>query len=203
MTLLNTIGTKLIPRSKCETDLDTLQLIPYVVIRDINTGKYLSYIRGLDGDESKLHNKVSIGVGGHVDVEAGDWILSTLVTEAARELEEELGLDTIITIPLLADSVIQSSIIYSNEDKVSSVHVGISMLIEIDTSNITSNEENVITNLQLLDYTELLDTDRFDLEKWSYLALVNHHYNNIRTTPSSIEMINSIAHQSIKNYRRL
>lgn len=74
------------PREDAENDPSFLQIIPYTLI--VCGNKILRYRRGKHGDESRLHSKLSIGIGGHindgdVDYEAG----------VRREMLEEIGFD--------------------------------------------------------------------------------------------------------------
>ena len=52
-------------RAAAEKDPSHKQLIPYCVFRCGN--RILHYTRGKTGGESRLHAKISIGVGGHVN----------------------------------------------------------------------------------------------------------------------------------------
>lgn len=78
-------------RDICETDENYLQLIPYIAVVN-ERGEYFSYERGSAGNEARLHAKRSIGLGGHIDHPVTTTIEDLIATEAARELEEEVGL---------------------------------------------------------------------------------------------------------------
>jgi predicted NUDIX family phosphoesterase len=54
-------------RSTLETDFAWKQVIPYVVVRDVATGDILTYTRSTNSGEDRLHNKKSVGIGGHID----------------------------------------------------------------------------------------------------------------------------------------
>ncbi len=100
---------RLVDRAICETDESTLQLLPYNALVNEH-GEIFCYIRGVGGQEDRLHAKLSVGIGGHVDVglltkytgyEVGEeppkgaWTMSLdelLKDEAAREIREEVGL---------------------------------------------------------------------------------------------------------------
>ncbi len=84
------IETQLVDRAICETDRSTLQLLPYIVLKAPDDRIYC-YHRGGSGAEARLHGKLSIGLGGHVDVAPGpdSTLFDTLNDEAMRELEEE------------------------------------------------------------------------------------------------------------------
>ncbi len=86
-------SARLVDRALCETDETLVQLLPYIVIMN-ERGDVLRYTRGGAGGESRLHGNYSIGLGGHVDIAPStqDELLSVLRSEAARELQEEIGL---------------------------------------------------------------------------------------------------------------
>lgn len=107
----------------------TLQVIPYIVIR--HREKVLVYVRPTVGNEDRLHGKVSIGLGGHIDLEdvahAGSVadLKKTIDIAAARELEEELGAD-------LGDLEISwTGLIYRDDGPVDRVHLGCVGMVDI------------------------------------------------------------------------
>lgn len=165
---------RVLPRSMCETDPSFLQIIPYIIIKDMDNGKYLSYVRGTGSDESKLHGKISIGAGGHVDTAPGPNIKNHLVMEAARELEEELGIAIGFTKEKLEESIEKAYYIYTNNDEVSTVHLGIGIIIELPKDMLTSKEEDTITELKWLTVDELkANKDRMEL--WSSMLIDTLH----------------------------
>ena len=67
--LLDAKNTSYRPRPDMEEDPSFKQLIPYVIFRhtdDDGTVRILHYARGSGGGESRLHAKLSIGIGGHI-----------------------------------------------------------------------------------------------------------------------------------------
>ena len=80
-------------RGDVEEDPSLLQPIPYIVLmRDGDVGpEVFTYTRLTGGGESRLHGKVSVGVGGHMNRLFDHLGLMNMVAEeAGRELEEEL-----------------------------------------------------------------------------------------------------------------
>jgi predicted NUDIX family phosphoesterase len=73
-----------------EKDDSFKQLIPYVWIINPNENKVFLYKRATTGNEGRLYNKYSGGVGGHVDKieERGDPITNAMM----RELREEVNM---------------------------------------------------------------------------------------------------------------
>jgi len=80
-----------VERQQCETDEEMVQLIPYVVMYDINQDAVLTYQRKAGDD--RLLDYISIGVGGHINEIDGSaaGVLGTIQNNINRELREELG----------------------------------------------------------------------------------------------------------------
>jgi predicted NUDIX family phosphoesterase len=63
------------------------QVIPYVLIRNTVTDKYMVLERMKSQDEARLHGNICLGAGGHMEpVDKKD-----ILTAAHREIEEETG----------------------------------------------------------------------------------------------------------------
>jgi len=105
-------------RPLAEADPSYRQVIPYVLIR--NNGMYLTVTRHKTQGEPRLHDKMSLGIGGHinpVDEETGDVLNAGL----KRELSEELVVDA----PPGIDELTPLGLICDDTDEVSQVHLGI------------------------------------------------------------------------------
>ena len=182
------LDSVLLDRDICETDTEYLQLLPYITfVSDSADGKYniLTYQRGKGGDESRLHSKYSVGIGGHVEsyVTEETTLLDVLVETALREMEEEIGvsLDQIeagSSIEEMSDTFRddffeQTRMIYCNNDE-GSVHLGLSIVLFIPAEMLSKmvGENNVITNLQLVPATKEAFS-AFNLEPWSAAVLDN------------------------------
>jgi len=116
-------------RGDMEIDNSFKQLIPYVYVT--RGDEYFVYERLSGGGEERLHNKLSLGVGGHVNKEDDDFLLN-LYQSAIRELDEEL---------VFPEGYLQSSkaILYTesfiNDDsnEVGQVHLGVVLRLDIPT----------------------------------------------------------------------
>ena len=152
-----------LPRPEAELDPTHKQLIPYNLFH--HKGRYLIYTRGGKSGEKRLHAKKSIGIGGHINPhdEREDTLAeTTYFNSIERELEEELvirGGHTQRVIGLINDD--------SNE--VGQVHLGVVHLFDLDTDDVTSNEDAIL-ELQFKTLDEL--QAEFDsLETWSQFCV--------------------------------
>ena len=109
-----------LPRSRAEQDRTAKQIIPYVVIR---RGEMYYLLRRLKKQtESRLHDKLSLGVGGHInptEEEADDPLWAGLL----RELEEEVAVEEIAALTCIA-------LLNENDGGVSDYHAGLVCLLE-------------------------------------------------------------------------
>ncbi len=154
-------------RRTCETDETLRQLLPYVVVQDQASRVFL-YSRGGSGDEDRLHAKLSIGVGGHVDGMPGELGLAQyLDREAMREIKEEIGV-----FPLAAPYF--SALLVDNTNAVGRVHLGILGACRIEDSNAIVQEEGCIENGRWVTKEELMAPEVFNrLENWSQMAAIH------------------------------
>lgn len=111
----NKIGTCWVPRGEAEIDPVFRQVIPYCALQR-DDGKILSYRR--KGSEERLHGKLSIGIGGHIDYP------QTFSESMGRELYEEAGVMNYVSTKL--------GLIELSDTEVDRVHLGIGFLVESD-----------------------------------------------------------------------
>lgn len=176
----------LMDRDVCEDDPEHVQIIPYIVMLDVQTNNVLMYQRGKSGGEDKLKSKWSIGIGGHVDEApaTGQDIVVLLAKEACREIKEEIGVDipdedsSVYDLFFGGHNAVQSSIIYipSSDNTVDHVHMGIVIIQEIDPDEISDVEKDVIEKHHWVPIHELVKistglVEDKDLEYWSLLAV--------------------------------
>lgn len=101
------------PRPEAEQDPGFKQIIPYVAV--VRRGEVFATTRLNKGGEARLHGKMSLGVGGHmneVDRE-GDWLMHCL----RREIDEEIALDDFGTLT-------PRGLINDDSNEVGRVHLG-------------------------------------------------------------------------------
>lgn len=113
-------------RDGIEDDFSLKQIIPYVVLQNAN--RVFTYRRSKQAGEARLHNQVSIGIGGHIKQELDDGITfhNTLQRAMKRELEEEVEIDFIPDTTLSGYGSRLLHIGYLNDDSnsVGRVHFG-------------------------------------------------------------------------------
>ena len=158
------------PRPFLETCNEFRQFIPYVVIRQ--RGKILRYLRTSEGNESRLHGKISIGVGGHVDASDSIYnedgsidLLMTLLASAVREIQEEIG------IAVLGDDLKIVAAIRSSASSVDMVHLAIVIVCDIDHyGDVNIVEEDTFEDTDFYTKEEIL-ADEAVKETWTALTL--------------------------------
>ncbi len=162
--LLDAAHTQYLPRAQMEEDASFKQLIPYCIFQHVDEAGNVSvfqYTRGKGQGESRLHNKRSIGIGGHIStLDAGE--SSPYEEGMRRELEEEVSINTSYSQKL-------AGLINDDENEVGKVHLGVVHLFTVDSQEIAPNEDD-ICETGFRPVTEMLsDLDGF--ETWSQICL--------------------------------
>lgn len=162
-----------VPRSLAETDERYKQLIPYVMITG-TTGDgslYILVAESLKGStETRLHHRVAAGFGGHVNDQEGVPVEELLLSTAARELKEELGVDVDPQRELRLVGMINADV-----DDVGRVHTGIVYRLEVNLNDLTwtrlrSAEPSKLRAFWSTPYFMAALEDRMD--EWAKLALM-------------------------------
>lgn len=148
-------------RSQAESNYEYKQIIPYVVFFYKNQ-VFCTY-RKTKQLESRLHNMLSIGIGGHIN--EGDLCLQDdcfFQRGMNREINEEV---------LLPESIHPQfvGIINHNEVDVDSVHVGVCYFVDLLLCNLKVNEDEKM-------YGEFVDipflyNNRSKFEEWSKIVI--------------------------------
>ena len=115
-----------IDRPTAEVSPQYKQIIPYVVIR--HADRYFLLQRTPKQTEARLHNKLSIGVGGHINPDTPD-----LLDGLQKELEEEVHVagDYDLTF---------AGILNDDTTEVGSVHLGAVFLLDAHDTNVSVRE---------------------------------------------------------------
>jgi len=150
-------------RSELEEDPSFKQIIPYAIIS--NNESFYLFRRTSGQTEKRLHNKFSLGVGGHMNPD--DSMESKeqyLIDELKRELFEE--------VKLLNGCLIEDIefIGFINDDTipVGSVHIGLLYNIHVSNKEVYINETDKMT----ADWKDKSNLDEFygGMETWSKIA---------------------------------
>lgn len=146
------------PRGLAEKDVTYKQIISYMIFTF--DSKLFVMQRKNKASEQKLANKLSIGIGGHMNQQ--DIQGETLFDWISREFEEEVSYEGNLAMHTLG---------FLNDDtnEVGQKHIGLVVLLKGDNGNITLNGDEHKSG-QLLSMEECFE--KFDeFESWSQLVL--------------------------------
>jgi predicted NUDIX family phosphoesterase len=164
--LLDTADVQFRPRSTVETDPNFKQLIPYMIFCHTDSSgniRIFQYVRGKGMGESRLHQKRSIGIGGHIAAEDQGQRSGNVYREGMlRELHEEVILRTTFTEQCIG-------LINDDSTEVGRVHLGIVHRLDVTEPDVVSNESDLIES-GFMPLTELRNC-RDQMESWSSISL--------------------------------
>ncbi len=118
-------------RDEAETNFEFKQVIPYVIVTHGGCAYLLSQ-RTSKGNEKRLHEKFTLGHGGHINPD-DMYGHSPLVENIKRELREEFALNYTACKPV--------GLINDNSNEVGKVHMGLVYLME-STSSVVLPEQD-------------------------------------------------------------
>ena len=154
---------RFVPRASAEVDPSLKQIIPYGVL--VHGEMVFLMERSTRGGEARLHGRLSLGVGGHVNPEdlppeGGAPGKGRLAVESAfaREIREEL----VVEAPYRSRVV---GVINDDSNPVGSVHFGIVYLIQLEAPAVRVREEELLRGEFVPAADLALRADR--LETWS------------------------------------
>jgi predicted NUDIX family phosphoesterase len=146
-------------RAIAETDETHKQIIPYIAICHGN--RHLLLKRSSKQSEARLHNKLSLGIGGHInDGELKPRVTDLVHAGMLRELSEEVTLKGKYNIHTVG-------VIYDPSTAVGRVHLGIVFRVDCESPEFTLGEPDLMTG----DWTERERLKEFlpSMETWSQL----------------------------------
>lgn len=155
------------PRHEVEKDPGFKQLIPYVIFRHCDEAgrqTVFQYTRGTGQGEERLHQKRSVGIGGHisaVDAEA-DAGNDPYQEGMRRELDEEVIIDT----PYTARCV---GLINDDQTEVGRVHLGVVHRFDVQRPAVRPREHEIIQS-GFRPVEEIL-ADLSGFESWSEICM--------------------------------
>jgi len=120
-------------REAAESDPSLKQIIPYAVVTC--GSQVFLFERRPKGGEARLHGRVSLGVGGHVNPQdAPDGLMDQAVENACeRELHEELAVESAYQKQVLG-------VLNDDSDPVGQVHFGIVYAVKTETPQVEIRE---------------------------------------------------------------
>ena len=150
-----------VERSKAELNPDWKQVIPYNIV--VSGSQVLLLKRTKAGGEARLHHKLSIGVGGHLnpeDLDESTPSRNPIPRGTERELAEELALDGSFELEPVG-------LINDDANPVGAVHVGLVQLVRLQ-GTVEIRETQVLEG-RLTGADELLQMlrDGANFETWS------------------------------------
>ncbi len=151
-----------IDRELAENSPEYKQLIAYAIFR--HEGKILAYARTSKGGEARLHNKLSLGIGGHINpIDGIAQSIDTYLTGVEREIREEVRFEGNVEQQIFA-------IINDDSNEVGRVHLGVVHLFELTSPNIVPNED-ALADMQFYSLEELSGDLYERLESWSAICV--------------------------------
>lgn len=147
-------GHFFLDRPTAELSPQYKQIIPYVIIR--HGQSYFLLQRTQKQTEARLHHKLSLGIGGHINPDTPD-----LLDGLHKELEEEVNVagDYDLTF---------AGILNDDTTEVGTVHLGAVYVLEAHDADVTVRETEKMTG-RWVDAAEL-PALREQLETWSQIV---------------------------------
>lgn len=130
------------------------QVVPYVIVK--RAGRVFAYQRSNKGGETRLHDRWSLGPGGHVEeidyrCDPSEWVRQA----AIRELKEELE--------IVGASPRLIGVVNDDTEDVGRSHVGIVMALTLAEGTEVKPGAEIARH----DWMEIGDIDGGSLESWS------------------------------------
>jgi len=151
-------------RRFAETDSSFKQIIPYCLL--MHEERVLLLTRPKQQGEKRLHNKKSIGVGGHIN--PVDGIDAPLRNGCLRELDEELRIEEDFEpLPI--------GIINDDSNAVGSVHFGVVHAIRLKFGHVRVREDAMMkaSFVPVQELKHVAEKKDFNFETWSSLILAS------------------------------
>jgi predicted NUDIX family phosphoesterase len=140
----------------------------WLIVNEDN--KLFVYTRGWansNAGDSRIHNKISVGVGGHIEREE-EFSKNPIKDTLVRELEEEIN--------LTSDSIDSIDIIgYINEDDggISEVHIGACYVVFVKNFSFELMDGEIASGefIPLWEYEKMIASWSYDIENWSKMLI--------------------------------
>ncbi|HYH75604.1 MAG TPA: NUDIX domain-containing protein [Candidatus Saccharimonadales bacterium] len=151
-------------RGLLEDDPSFKQIIPYLVLT--HEDRVFYYARPAGINEQRLANKISIGVGGHIELEDIAHADQTIQAAVTREVKEEIGENVTVT------TITPLGFLYNEASQVDRVHLGILMIGTASTAELQVDDEEIgrhgfVTAEQL---DQMVQGGGYEAENWTKIA---------------------------------
>jgi predicted NUDIX family phosphoesterase len=151
------------PRDLAEYDFEHKQVIPYLIIR--NNNSYLLLQRTSKQSEKRLHNKFSLGIGGHINPESSDHGNNLIIGGLYKELNEEVLINKPYDLKFIGT-------INDESNSVSRVHLGLLYELEVQSAEYEVLEKDKMSAQwenrdNLIQYYDRMET-------WSQIVCDNY-----------------------------
>jgi predicted NUDIX family phosphoesterase len=148
-----------------EINFDYLQPIPYIIIK---RGDLFYATQRLSGaGEGRLHGKIAMGAGGHMNPLEEEWksINEVVRVNTERELEEELEITGKYELKIVG-------LINDDSDDVNRVHIGILGFLELEEDGEVTVRETEQLAGQWYTIEQLRETATYEsLEQWGKIVV--------------------------------
>lgn len=171
-------------RKPAEEDPTHKQIIPYILV--CHKERVLLYRRTKKQGESRLHNKLSLGFGGHINDIDGSKDTNLVLAAMVRELNEEIFLPSVRQVKL-------AGFINDDSSPVGQVHLGVAFIVEASNERFAVNEPEMI-EAQWCDAKEVEQAFP-SLESWSQLLwkFISGSHDNSESSSTSLGSSASLA----------
>lgn len=147
-------------RGDAEVDVKFKQPIPYAVLK--RGEEVFVYERLQGGGETRLHNQLSLGVGGHMNHFETETFSELTFENLQRELFEELYIDCA---EIHSNTI---GLINDDHNEVGEVHLGLLISVNLDGKAEVSVRETDQLRGRWVNVSDLRDPEVYDqLESWS------------------------------------
>ena len=161
-------------RNVAEQDRNYKQLVVYVLVKSNNS--YLVYDRTQKSAETRLWDKFSLGIGGHVNVKDDKELalfcssekeaLAKLANDAKRELGEEIIIDIDFD---KSEPRFTHCFVNDDSDEVGTLHFGLIWLLKVEKKAVVRGRKG-LAKLEFCDI-DTIQTKRSQYESWSQMII--------------------------------
>lgn len=167
-------------RDSVENDVSWKQIIPYCII--VYQNSIFWYKRYSGVKDSRLANRISIGIGGHIKEDDRYSIMENYRLSLLRELQEELGINESKLTKYLASSIPPIGMINDDRQLIGAVHLGLLHKIEVTSTDFKLSKDEIAecgwSTFDELKSKATEDLSGGSMESWTYLPLKSNDFRS-------------------------